>query len=842
MVDLRPYLAPAQTPAPTTVRLPWLKSIPTPGNEGLVPPAWLRASDNENETTTPKPPFVHAPWAKLQRLGLALFPVAPGRKTPEGALAPSGCKNASRDPATLARWSADQSLNIGVATGECSGIFVLDIDTLDALADADRRGLPDTLTVRTPRGKHYYFRLPGWPVRNRTGIFPGADVRGEGGYVLGAGSSFAPTDIERAEGKQAGRYCFDGPSDQQQITDAPAWLLDLLEAGRGNKRASGEKDTRSRAWAANALKAEVGDLRSACPGERNAALNQAAFNLGQIAGGGHLQAQPVLDELRATASAIGLKAEEIERTLASGWAAGLKTPRNPPEQAARSGRGATVPGADTTFRPFDIGVTASNRAPPPVCPLTVIPDPWSGWLADEAKQAGAPVDYTVMSLLTVAAAAVGNARRVSPWAGWVEPSILWAMIVGDPSAGKTPGLRPPLALVQPLDAERAEAFGEAMACWRERDMVAKVAHEVWERTARALMNKGLKPPPVPPEALRPIKPVCPALILNDSTPEMLALLARAMPKGLLFFRDELAGWFNDFGRYGGDGERQLWLEAYNGASRRIDRVKHDEPLTIPRFSVGVLGGIQPERFTEAIVGEADDGLAARFLYAFPDPVPPKRPTPRLPALWPERAIRRLSELEMRGNGNAAEPIVLDLSPDAADALQDWRERHADETRAVQGLAKGAWGKMPGQALRLALTLTLLGWSAVEGLPEPSIVDAATLQNALTLIDAYFKPMALRAFGDAAMPADLTATAMLARWIVANRPKSFNARKVRHGTACPAFLRDASKMESACRGLVDAGWLVHEGKRDDGKPGRQSLDFRVNPAVQDFEAEATFGTL
>ena len=42
-------------------------------------------------------------------------------------------------------------------------------------------GLPETLTVLTHKGKHLYFRHPGGIVGNRTGIFPGADIRGDGG-------------------------------------------------------------------------------------------------------------------------------------------------------------------------------------------------------------------------------------------------------------------------------------------------------------------------------------------------------------------------------------------------------------------------------------------------------------------------------------------------------------------------------------------------------------------------------------------------------------------------------------------------------------------------------------
>lgn len=53
------------------------------------------------------------------------------------------------------------------------------------------------------------------------------------------------------------------------------------------------------------------------------------------------------------------------------------------------------------------------------------------------------------------------------------------------------------------------------------------------------------------------------ITVNDSTPEKLGELLAAHQKGLMFFRDELAGWFGSFDKYSGSGaERALWLEAY----------------------------------------------------------------------------------------------------------------------------------------------------------------------------------------------------------------------------------------------------------------------------------------
>jgi Protein of unknown function (DUF3987) len=71
-----------------------------------------------------------------------------------------------------------------------------------------------------------------------------------------------------------------------------------------------------------------------------------------------------------------------------------------------------------------------------------------------------------------------------------------------------------------------------------------------------------------------------------------------------------------------DAGHSFWLEAYGGRPYRIERVKHPEPIVIPRLAVAVSGGTQPDKLAP-LMREADDGLLARLLWSWarPDPVP-----------------------------------------------------------------------------------------------------------------------------------------------------------------------------------------------------------------------------
>jgi len=126
----------------------------------------------------------------LANRGLAVFPVDPMTKAPKTR---HGYKDATRSEASIIQlWRKWPSAGIGVATGEPSGIVVLDIDPRnggeDGFSDlAGRLGAPGaTVRVITPSGGwHAWYRAPSVPVTCSAGkLAPGVDVRGDGGYVV----------------------------------------------------------------------------------------------------------------------------------------------------------------------------------------------------------------------------------------------------------------------------------------------------------------------------------------------------------------------------------------------------------------------------------------------------------------------------------------------------------------------------------------------------------------------------------------------------------------------------------------------------------------------------------
>jgi hypothetical protein len=81
----------------------------------------------------------------------------------------------------------------------------------------------------------------------------------------------------------------------------------------------------------SALERECHGLANAPPGTRNHALNRASFSLHQLVAGAELDPAEVRHRLIEAAIANGLVADDglraVERTIASGAGAGMKTPR-----------------------------------------------------------------------------------------------------------------------------------------------------------------------------------------------------------------------------------------------------------------------------------------------------------------------------------------------------------------------------------------------------------------------------------------------------------------------------------------------------------------------------------
>jgi hypothetical protein len=273
------------------------------------------------------------------RKGLPVFPCQPDTKTP---LTKNGLKNASTDEQVIASWwTKHPDAMIGMVTGSRSGLWVLDIDDPALFTDALAFELPETRRSTTGKGWHGFFRFnPESPVHNRQKHpkagwpfpdLPGAETRGEGGYVI------LPPSLHR-NGRRYEWTC-DAP-----VVEAPAALLKIVQASRQaatKQAAPAEVSGSDKKYGLAALEAECGHIQAAGNGEQESALNEASLKIGSLVAGGELSLNTARSRLVAAGLAmpsydsrncwtVDAVRQKVERGLADGAA----KPRSAPEKPA----------------------------------------------------------------------------------------------------------------------------------------------------------------------------------------------------------------------------------------------------------------------------------------------------------------------------------------------------------------------------------------------------------------------------------------------------------------------------------------------------------------------------
>jgi predicted P-loop ATPase len=139
-----------------------------------------------------------------------------------------GFKDATTDVEQITTWWTQwPQANIGLATGQAAGVFVLDVDRpkggQESLEELLRTNtpLPDTVQSLTGNGYHLFFQTGEHrisPSANSLGT--GLDVRGDGGYVI-----LPPS---RHPNGKSYHWEILSELDGIDIAPAPAWLLELV--------------------------------------------------------------------------------------------------------------------------------------------------------------------------------------------------------------------------------------------------------------------------------------------------------------------------------------------------------------------------------------------------------------------------------------------------------------------------------------------------------------------------------------------------------------------------------------------------------------------------------------
>lgn len=413
--------------------------------------------------------------------------------------------------------------------------------------------------------------------------------------------------------------------------------------------------------------------------------------------------------------------------------------------------------------------------------------PWRGellpavlqeYVRDVAERTQCPPDFVGVALVVAVSAVVGRKFTIHPKQhdDWAVVPNQWGVIIGRPSAMKTPALKQALRPLDALEIRERNQHYIALEEYRTNSELLDIERKAAKSKATKLVGSGDKLG-AREELIKVSSDVLPPVqrryTVNDSTVEKLGELLNENPNGLLLVRDELGGWLATIQSEDGSVARAFYLECFDGnGSFTYDRIGRGT-LFIESCCLSLIGGIQPSRIASlvnaAISGELDDGLIQRLqLAVYPD----DNHEWRLVDRWPNQAAAEQVE-QIIGHLDQLpfEPrAALRFSSDAQEIFNAWYKRHMEQSRSeeIHPALQSHYLKMPQTIAGLALLFEL-----IEG--GQRAVGTESTTRAINWA-AYLMSHAQRLYGSA-----INAPLLGARLILERRqklPQPFTAREVR----------------------------------------------------------------
>lgn len=365
----------------------------------------------------------------------------------------------------------------------------------------------------------------------------------------------------------------------------------------------------------------------------------------------------------------------------------------------------------------------------PSFPLEVFPDTIRNIVEAFEEYENFNVDFTAASLLTVFAAAMGNTWSVRFMTGWIDRPIIYMVLVGSPSCGKTPPLRQAVAPLLKIDSEYDRIYCKEMETYRR-----------WERLSAKQREKNS----LPEEMAVPIRK---CHVVVDSTVEALIGALRDNPRGVLIYKDEIDSLLSNFNRYNGSDEG-YFLSLFSGTPFKYSRKSNNEHIFLANPYCSIIGTTQPGRLGEQFGGKRMmNGFSSRFLKVYPeiDEMPSWNDTAMPDGVleeW-ERIIRRvITVTPSTDQEGKATSIELMFSQDAKLRIIQWKDAVNNKAYAEtdSDAVRALCGKLETYLVRFCLVIQIMhGICGESGMDE---IEPRTAELAIKLTE-YFRNMESR---------------------------------------------------------------------------------------------------
>lgn len=475
---------------------------------------------------------------------------------------------------------------------------------------------------------------------------------------------------------------------------------------------------------------------------------------------------------------------------------------------------------------------------PPIMREDYLPPVIARFAFDQAEVKGAAPEIIAMTCLAAASAAIHDGFRIIPKPdepSWQERACLWTMIVADPGSKKTPAMKAALGVLSGIDNDMNRRYAGSLRQYLDEDRVYRLAsREADRRKAKGAMGETVG---MDEDLAAPEKPRQERIFVGDATIEKVAELCGDNPRGLCLFRDELSGWFGGMDAYSKGGvakDRPLWLEAYNGGPRTIDRITRGTQF-VENWSMGIIGSIQQDKIKAIVQNSQDDGLFQRFMII---DVPNAY---RQSAERPEDAAARksyedaIAMLWSRQPGPEGHAVLLDHEADIVRReFFTWVER-VSAAVGLPTMLRGHISKWTGLWSRLVLTYHCFGCAVLGKWPTQTPVTVNTARRVTALMQKFLLPQAMQFYTDTVASADPvyglarhTAGCILAQGVARLTVRDM-MQWSKAWRESPQWHRDA-----VINLLIESGWLIGTDSRR--KRGGSDTGWTVNPKCHSMFAE------
>lgn len=339
------------------------------------------------------------------------------------------------------------------------------------------------------------------------------------------------------------------------------------------------------------------------------------------------------------------------------------------------------------------------------------------------------VDFTAASFLTVFAAAMGNTWSVRFMTGWISRPIIYMVLVGSPSCGKTPPLQQAVAPLLKLDGEYDMIYCKEMETYRQ-----------WERMSAKQREKHSLP-----EAMKMPQRKCHVVV--DSTVEALIGALRDNPRGVLIYKDEIDSLLSNFNRYNGSDEG-YFLSLFSGTPFKYSRKSSNEHIFLSNPYCSIIGTTQPGRLGEQFGGKRMmNGFSSRFLKVYPeiDKMPSWNDTAMPDSVLEEwgRIIRKVVTVTPSTDQEGkATSIELLFSQEAKLRVIQWKDEVNNKVYAEtdSDAVRALCGKLETYLVRFCLIIQIM--HCICGESGMDKIEPGTAELAIRLTE-YFRNMESR---------------------------------------------------------------------------------------------------